>query len=62
MNKKDCFGCASCDNSEECCYLFYAYEIYKQITEFECPCINCIVKGVCDDGCDTFWNFWVNVG
>jgi hypothetical protein len=57
MNKKDCFGCVSYDNYTKCCELFFEDEIYKQTTEFECPCINCIVKGVCDDGCDTFWKF-----
>jgi len=47
MDTKDCDGCAALNDDEPGgCYLKDFMED-KHITDMDCPCATCIVKGVC---------------
>ena len=53
MNNKKCRGCSV---YEQDCYLSQLSDPMSQkpITVEECPCIDCIVKVMCDKACDKF--------
>jgi len=42
--------CKGCRTSIAKCY----YRKYNKFTECDCPCINCLIKGVCDIACEEF--------
>ena len=45
---ENCEGCNSKDNCER-----YT-DIMRTIDVEECPCIECLIKGMCKDPCDDF--------
>jgi len=51
MNEKKCEGCGTYyDTIGEKCHLITFND--------ECPCIECLIKSMCGEGCDTYNNFY----
>lgn len=50
MKKNSCYGCVSYLNSIEICFSVIE-PIHNGI---ECPCVKCLIKGVCNSKCDKF--------
>lgn len=49
--ENECKGCLSCPNDQITCKV----GMVPHLSETEsCPCLNCLVKGVCDETCYEF--------
>lgn len=56
LNHKECKGCEGYINEDVVCTMepFYIIEGRGKIY---CPCLTCIVKGMCKEGCDLSINY-----
>jgi len=54
-NYKECEGCGP--SSVTC--LLKPYYINQQGNKIECPCITCLIKGICIDPCDKIQDYYV---
>ncbi len=51
-NHKDCPGCVSYDSKKNICN---EKLISPEVIEF-CPCRVCVIKVMCTNACDIFWD------
>jgi len=54
---KECEGCGP--SSVTC--ILEPYYINKQGDKLECPCITCLIKGICIDPCDKIQDYYYNI-
>jgi hypothetical protein len=56
INREGCKGChLELSSSYYICEI-YSSELFKNVTE-ECPCRECLIKGVCENACKVFIDY-----
>jgi len=56
-NLKECRGCRGCRGYVNVCLLEPHY-IDDQGNKTECPCLTCLIKGICNKSCDKIQTYY----